>query len=90
MGIQAGVSKEIEWDVFNDLKQLSGEMVVRIEAHQEPGKPVNKWLVLAGIMLTGGAIAGISSAGSTKVSTSENLPVITQYGNVMIEVTFPE
>ena len=64
-----------------------GNMVIRIEAVKEPGKPINKWFALAGALLTGGAIAGITAAGESKTGTS---PPAIEYGSIIIKVTFPE
>ena len=88
-GISAGTTKKIEWDVLSDISQLSGNMVVILEASREPDKPINKWLLLAGIVLTGGAIAAMGGGGGGK-SSKEPPMVEISYGLIQINVEFPE
>lgn len=88
-GVSPGESKKIEWEVFSDVKQLSGNIVFMLEATKEPGEPINKWLILAGIALTGSAIAAMGGGGGGK-STMETLPVEISYGLIQINVEFPE
>ncbi|MFC1509207.1 hypothetical protein ACFL60_05930 [Candidatus Omnitrophota bacterium] len=42
--------KEIVWDVFKDVKKLSGDMVILLQAEKEPEKPVH-WLYVVASML---------------------------------------
>ena len=89
-GVSAGVGKKIEWDVFRDVKRLSGNMVVRVEAAKERGKPINKWYVLAGIVLIGGTIAAMGGGGGGETKPSGGAPPVISYGTIYIELVFPE
>lgn len=88
-GVTAGENKQIEWDVFQDVKQLAGTMVIMLEAVKEPGKPINKWLVLGGVLLVGGAISAMGGGGGGK-STSESTSAVITHGFIRIDVVFPE
>ncbi|MCE5251484.1 hypothetical protein LLG96_14820 [bacterium] len=88
-GIGPGANRLIEWDVFRDIDRLTGDMVIMLEATQEPGKPVNKLYILAGLVLVGGAVALMSGGGETGKETEGPIPVI-QFGTVLVEIFFPE
>ena len=88
-GIRPGANRLIEWDVFRDIEKLSGDMVIMLEATQEPGKPVNKLYVLAGLVLVGGAVALMSGGGETGKEAENTTPVI-QFGTIAVEIFFPE
>ena len=88
-GVTAGENKQIEWDVFQDVKQLSGTMVIMLEAVKEPGKPINKWLVLGGLLLAGGAVSAMGGGGGGKSSLEPTGALIT-HGFIRIDVIFPE
>jgi len=88
-GVTAGENKQIEWDVFQDVKQLSGTMVIMLEAFKEPGKPINKWLVLGGLLLAGGAVSAMGGGGGGK-STSESTSAVITHGFIKIDIVFPE
>ncbi len=88
-GVTAGENKQIEWDAFQDVKQLSGTMVIMLEAVKEPGKPINKWLVLGGLLLAGGAISAMGGGGGGK-SISDPTSVVITHGFIRIDVVFPE
>ncbi len=87
-GISTGVGKRIEWDVFKDVKKLSGNMVILLEASKERDKPINKWLILAGLILLSGSIAAMG--GGEKGKTTSVTPTVITYGSIHINVTFPE
>ena len=82
------MSKEVTWDVFKDIKNFSGTMVIRIEYREDPKKPLNKWVVVSSILLSGSIIA-ISMVGDSQKNTSPELSAI-EYGTIVINVTFPE
>ena len=89
-GIAAGISKSIEWDVFNDVKMLSGDVVLMLSTQKEAKKPFNKLYVIGGSILVGGVLAAMNTGASSK-SFDNKPPVDTEAtGTVLINVIFPE
>ena len=88
-GIVPGTGKEIVWDVFKDVKKLSGDMVILLQAEKEPEKPVHWLYVAASMLFIGGAIVAMDSGkrpGSIQGSNSATF----SYGVIKVEVNFPE
>ena len=88
-GVVPGTGKEIVWDVFKDVKKLSGDMVILLQAEKEPEKPVHWLYVVASMLFIGGAIAAMDSGkrpGSIQGTSSSTF----SYGRIKIEVNFPE
>ncbi|MFC1509211.1 hypothetical protein ACFL60_05950 [Candidatus Omnitrophota bacterium] len=88
-GIVPGTGKEIVWDVFKDVKKLSGDMVILLQAEKEPEKPVHWLYVVASMLFIGGAIVAMDS-GKRPGSIQRTAASTFSYGLIKIEVTFPE
>ena len=88
-GIAAGLSKSLEWDVFEDVKTLSGDVVLMLSAYKEAKKPINKLYVIGGSLLVGGLLAAMITG--TTAKSPDKPPVDTEAtGTILIRVIFPE